>query len=367
MWYLANESSTDANAIKISEGGNDQMSCSSKSEHETTPKAENAPVTETAETEVHVDTHTHTTHDSSANHSDHSDGSDAAHDGHSGAGGHLHKIPSKGHDVKHYLKNMNKMVRKLAAQKLVGRKMIATYGPIGGGMQSISEDIYGEKDGAKLDLLGTGKMYEIEHEVRNFIKLPIIYKDFVLNWRDIELAQYNNIPIDLSPVEHAASQVFYAEDDMIFNGAPEYDQPGLLNVSGHNKFTVNGWSKAGDGLKSVVAALAVLYKNTEVGPFTMALHPDLFAALHQLYGESGLLEIGHIEKLVTKGVYPTPVLPAGTGVLFPLGSDILDLVIGKPEMVVNRCHRDLNPEFRVLETVGLRIKNPAAICVFRTE
>ena len=280
---------------------------------------------------------------------------------------HFSTVPSKGGSVKHYMKAMNEIVRETATRKLVGRKIISIYGPIGGGAQSISEDIFGEKEGAKVDLIGTGKPYEIEREARNFVKLPIIYKDFILSWRDIELAKYNNIPIDLAPAEHAASQVFYSEDDMIFNGAPEFDQPGLLNVKGRNEFAINGWPEAGDGLNSVVEALSTIYKKREVGPFAMALHPDLFAGLHRLYGNSGLLEIRHIEKLVAGGIYPTPVLPKGAGVLFPLGSDHLDIVIGRPETVVYRCHRDVNPEFRVLETVGLRIKNPTVICVFRAE
>jgi len=78
-----------------------------------------------------------------------------------------------------------------------------------------------------------------------------------------------------------------------------------------------------------------------------------------------VLEINHIEKLVTNGIYPTPVLPEGTAVLVAVGSENMDIVIGKQEMVTYRCHRDLNAEFRVFETVGLRIKKPFVICVFR--
>ena len=423
MWYMSNEEKACADMLNTIQGGNN-MSCQNESKNTNSPaldekayESHNSDHTSCSCSSTNHSTSSQTTHEHSskdkhslnsshnshnikthkpschpvghhpaAHHppthhpghyyeSHHPPGHSPAkshHDAHNWeaahhAPGHFFALPPRRGHFKHYIEGMNKIVKETAARKLVGRKIIAIYGPIGGGMQSISEDIFAEKEGGKIHLLGTGKPQEIEREARNFIKLPIIYKDFVLSWRDLELAHYNNVPIDLSIVEHAASQVFYSEDDMIFNGAPEFDQPGILNVEGRNEFTINGWKEAGDGLKSVVEALSTIYKKREVGPFAMALHPDLFASLHRLYGNSGLLEIRHIERLVTAGIYPTPVLPPGIGVLFPVGSEHMDIVIGQPETVVYRCHRDVNPEFRVMETIGLRIKKPSVICVFRTK
>jgi len=213
----------------------------------------------------HGDSHSsHDSHESSHNHAEHRRDDQHGHDHHShGYGASHNNIPTRRRDVRDYMCRMNHMVRHLAKQKLVGRKMITVYGPVGGGLQSIGVDVFSEDDGAKIDLLGTGKPHEIERESRYFIQLPILYKDFVLSWRDIELEKHNNIMMDLSLVEQAASEVFLAEDNMIFNGAPEYNQPGLLNVNGRNEFKINGWEKAGDALKSVSEALAVIYKRVK--------------------------------------------------------------------------------------------------------
>ena len=336
------------------------------------------------------------------------------HAGHPGPAGHPGHHPPKHHahhddytyagkfKYRPYLHQMYAILHDLAAVKLVGRKMMAQYGPIGGGIQSIQLDNFGAEDEAELDLIGTGRLTEITREGRFFVQLPILYKDFVIPWRDVNLTRECRIPLDLAPFEAAADTVLYAEDYLIFNGDMRYNQPGLLNVEGHHEIEVSGWEKGGEAFADVVKGLQILYAQRETGPFSLALHPDLYAALFRIYGNSGLLEMDHIAKQVTGGVYPTPVLPAGSGVLlasgrvgaayppghgYPpphgapphghqhghppaphvTGADKFDVVIGKPLTVKYRCHRDLNYEFRVYETVALRIKQPQAIVVFRPQ
>src|SRR3954468_14744885 len=79
---------------------------------------------------------------------------------------------------------LDQTVIEAARRQLVGRRFIELYGPLGRGVQSIFNDIFSDNLEAKMDFQGSFDT-EIETSKRVNYTIPLLYKDFVLYWRDL--------------------------------------------------------------------------------------------------------------------------------------------------------------------------------------
>lgn len=247
-----------------------------------------------------------------------------------------------------------------AKHHLVGRRFIEIHGPLGAGVQSIPNDIFQDVSQGTIDL--TGEAHNESHSRRVHLSIPLIYKDFTLNWRDIELARTMNAPLDVSPASNAAQFCAMREDDLIFNGHKEYDLPGLLNVQGRLTHIRRDWSKSGNAFQDIVDATSKLLQSGHSGPYALILSPDLYALLHRVHTGTNVLEIEHIQRLITAGVYQSPMIRDEVGVIVNTGRSNLDLAVGEDFNIAYLGAEQMNHPFRVYETVTIRIKRPASIC-----
>ncbi|MFB5283027.1 family 1 encapsulin nanocompartment shell protein [Peribacillus sp. Hz7] len=246
-------------------------------------------------------------------------------------------------------------------RQLVGRRFIELYGPLGKGMQSIFNDIFMENYEAKMDFQGSFDL-NIESSKRVNYTIPLLYKDFVLYWRDLEQAKVLDIPIDFSVAANAARDVALLEDQMIFHGSKEFEIPGLMNVKGRLTQLLGNWYESGNAFQDVVDARNKLLEMKHNGPFALVLSPELYSLLHRVHKDTNVLEIEHVRELVTDGVFQSPVLKGKTGVLVNTGKNNLDLAVSEDFDTVHLGEEGMNHPFRVYETVVLRIKRPSAIC-----
>lgn len=248
-----------------------------------------------------------------------------------------------------------------ARRQLVGRRFIELYGPLGKGMQSIFNDIFMDNYEAKMDFQGSFDLH-IESSKRVNYTIPLLYKDFVLYWRDLEQAKVLDIPIDFSAAANAARDVALLEDQMIFHGSKEFEIPGLMNVKGRLTQLLGNWYESGNAFQDVVDARNKLLEMKHNGPFALVLSPELYSLLHRVHKDTNVLEIEHVRELVTDGVFQSPVLKGKTGVLVNTGKNNLDLAVSEDFDTVHLGEEGMNHPFRIYETVVLRIKRPSAIC-----
>ncbi|UQD50962.1 bacteriocin [Bacillus methanolicus] len=248
-----------------------------------------------------------------------------------------------------------------ARRQLIGRRFIELYGPLGRGIQSIFNDVFIENYEAKMDFQGSFDT-DIETSKRVNYTIPLLYKDFVLYWRDLEQAKVLDIPIDFSAASNAARNVAILEDQMIFYGSKEFDIPGLMNVKGRSTHLIGNWYESGNAFQDVVEARNKLLEMKHNGPFALVLSPELYSLLHRVHKDTNVLEIEHVRELVTDGVFQTPVLKGKTGVLVNTGRNNLDLAVSEDFDTAYLGKEGMNHPFRVYETVVLRIKRPSAIC-----
>jgi uncharacterized linocin/CFP29 family protein len=256
---------------------------------------------------------------------------------------------------------LDKTVIDAARRQLVGRRFIELYGPLGRGVQSIPNDVFTENFDAKMDFQGSFDTV-IESSKRVNLTIPLLYKDFVLYWRDLEQAKVLDIPVDFSPAANAARDVANLEDQMIFHGAKEFDIPGLMNVPGRLTHLIDEWYESGNAFQDIVDARNKLLEMGHNGPFALVLSPELYSLLHRVHRDTNVLEIEHVRELVTDGVFQSHVLRGKTGVLVNTGRNNLDLAVSEDFDTAYLGEEGMNHPFRVYETAVLRIKRPSAIC-----
>lgn len=256
---------------------------------------------------------------------------------------------------------LDQTIIEAARDQLVGRRFIELYGPVGKGLQSIHNDIFMENTIASMDLQGSFDI-DIDKSQRVNYTIPLLYKDFVLFWRDIDQAKVLDIPIDFSAAANAARQVAHLEDQMIFHGSKEFSIPGLMNVKGRQTQLIEDWYEPGSAFRDVVEARNKLLEVGHNGPFALVLSPELYSLIHRVHKDTNVLEIEHVRELVKAGVFQSPVLKGKAGVLVNTGLNNLDLVVSEDLDSVYLGDEGMNHPFRVYETVVLRIKRPSAIC-----
>ena len=259
---------------------------------------------------------------------------------------------------------IDKLVVRVAREQLVGRRFLSIYGPLGAGVQSINLDKLDFNEETGMDLLADGETAIVKAEKRIFAAIPVLYKDFLISWRDVETEKQTGLPVDLGPVAAAAYALSKKEDDMIFNGSPEFGYKGLLTVDGRQKVDKNNWLEGDNPFLDVASGVERLTSKGIYGPYALIASPDLYLQMQRLQQGTGLLLIERIRELVGGKVYQSPVIEKGKAVLVASASHYMDLALGQDIITGYIGPEKLNHTFRILETALFRVKRPEAVVTF---
>ena len=264
------------------------------------------------------------------------------------------------------IKSVEDQVVREARRTLVGRRFINLFGPLGAGVESISFDTYNRDQVAEIDLEGKRDPDPIgAHTEEQYRRIPLIYKDFVLHWRDVKLSQDIGAPIDTGNAALASHFVAHREDDLIFNGHKKLEISGLLSVQGTNKVKGQSWKKFGAAFDDVSTAIGVLLENNHHPSYALTLSTDAYSSLIKAKSDSPVLELHQIRQLCTDGVFMTHVLPPKTAVLVSTGDPNFDIAVAEDLSLAYLGPSQMNYAFRVYESLVLRVKRPKAICVIQ--
>lgn len=259
-------------------------------------------------------------------------------------------------------RELNMAVVEVARRRLIGRRFLDLYGPLGAGVQSVHNDVFTGTERAAIGVLGEEPIAPVRTAGRQMLTIPILYKDFSLYWRDLLTSEQVGSPLDLSAAAGASSFVADREDDMIFNGIQELGLPGLATVAGRHAMPLGDWSQVGAAIQTVASAIERLVEAGFYGPYCLVTSPHLYAKLARFVENSGVSELGHIRELCTDGVFRTSVLPQSCAVLVSTGPQNFDLAVAQDFRVAYLGAQQMNHPFRVFECAVLRIKRAQAIC-----
>jgi uncharacterized linocin/CFP29 family protein len=257
---------------------------------------------------------------------------------------------------------LNETVIQVARRSLVGRRILDIYGPLGAGVQTVPHDEYSGVSPGAVDIVGEQETATVFTDARKFKTIPIIYKDFLLHWRDIEAARTHNMPLDVSAAAGAAALCAQQEDELIFYGDPKLGHEGLMNATGRLTVPLGDWGHPGGGYAAVVEASRKLNEQGHYGPYAVVVSPRLYSQLHRIFEKTGVLEIETLRQLALDGVYQSNRLRGDSGVVISTGRENLDVAVAQDMVTAYLGADKMNHPFRVLESLILRIKHPDAIC-----
>ncbi|MDL2060431.1 family 1 encapsulin nanocompartment shell protein [Mesosutterella sp. AGMB02718] len=240
-------------------------------------------------------------------------------------------------------KAVDETVVNAARSVLTGRKFLNIYGPLGAGVPAVEV----KTDGTK-----------------RIAVLAEISSDFTLSWRDLETAERLNLPFSYSDVASAAVGAALQEDRLIFLGDEEKGCAGLLGTAGKT-MKLAAWDKDENAFAAVASGLQYMLANRAYGSKVLVVSPDVFASLQRIQPGTGALESTRIAALIEGKIYQTPILPAKTALLIAPDEQNMDLAIGQDLVTAYLGASEMNHDFRVFETVLLRLKNTNAVVAFR--
>ena len=236
------------------------------------------------------------------------------------------------------------VVESVARQHLVCRRFIHLFGPLGAGAVVVP-----------LNRLATEG--EIRVAQRELIGFETLTKDFVLAYEDVTLARQMSLPLDLSPVAQAATQLARQEDDLIFAA--------LRSAKGVQTVSIGEWSQPGGAFATVTAALEKLTSAGVYGPYALVTSTSMHAQMQRVMKGTGRLEIKHVEDLLDGKIYFSPGLKANEAFLVASSQYNLDLAVAQDMVTAYIGNAELDHIFRLMEKLVLRVKRPNGVCLIK--
>jgi len=234
-----------------------------------------------------------------------------------------------------------------ARSRLVGRKLLDLEGPFGLGLKALP--LGDEKTESGL-IMGSVQ------------PVPLLQERFSLWTRDLAAYESNGIFLDTQPLEQAVLALAQAEDQLIFNGIA--GQAGLMTASGSGEFKLQSWEETGMAATDVIQAVTTLDQAGFHGPYALALSPDRYNLLYRMYERGQRSELQHIQTIATGGVMKAPAIESG-GVIIAQERRSATIVVGQ-DMTVGFIGPDAEQvEFFVSESLALRLRHPASICMLK--
>lgn len=257
---------------------------------------------------------------------------------------------------------MNRVVRSVGGST-VFRRFIDVSAPLGAGTQTVPTDtLIGITEGYRE--ARTRLPERIRTGTRSSGVVPIISKDFVIHWRDVEEARLSGRIVSMSKAAAAASSCARTEEKFILFGHSPLGYEGMMTVEGRSSITGLRWGEPGDAFANFTRMTRILMEKGYTGPFATVVHPHIYADMHRVLEGSALLEISHVRALLTAGVYRSSLLTPRSGLVVSTGVENVELLVSVDTSVAFLGASNMNLPFRVFKAVYLRIHRSDAICTF---
>ena len=236
-----------------------------------------------------------------------------------------------------------------ARKTLTARRFLPVYGPFGLGYVAAP---------AGNDDLRQHASHGATTIISRTIPVPMIYRHFTMGRRRIAAYTEAGHALDLSSPSRAAMEVAAREEELIYQGDPEFGLAGLCTVENRNHLEGGDWMDVEQVLRDVLAAVTLLDDARYHGPYALALEPRLYNNMFRRYPEgSDMLQIDHLKGLCTNGIYKTDI----TGAVL-VAPEAGALLIGEDLTVDYTFPDSAHFNFAVRESIVLRIDAPQAIC-----
>ncbi len=256
---------------------------------------------------------------------------------------------------------------------LIGRRVFPITKLPDAGYTSVR--FYKETDmsAATISMTGETQNRDRLQNATSNVNVPVISKDFKLNWRDVIAARRRSEPLDMAHVRNASRQVAEDEDKLLITGEyagfPALGIEGLATATGRNtKASAGAWPA--NAITDVNAAIAELVADGYYGPYALILNPTYYT---KLLGQISNTETNYLSFIKEKSlegrgqVLISPSLYTGAGaqtnaLVVQPGADNFDAVVGQDITSYLFQDEDMNTLGKVYEVLAGRIKRAESIC-----
>lgn len=240
-----------------------------------------------------------------------------------------------------------------ARERLTARRFLDVEGPYGPGLTSIEvgNDDYCRQPAAD----------EAGAVIGRAISVPMIRKSFRLSVRRIAGYLDNAMPLNLAPVEEAAEAIAAREEEIIYEGQGDFALAGLRTVTGRQHVDAGDWSDVDRVLSDVLAGVTKLDDAGFRGPYALALAPALYNGLFRRYPGSDMLQLEHLRRLCTRGIFKASI---DGGLL--VDPRVGGLVVGQDLRAGYSGQDGIHYTLFLSESIVLRLEDARAVCTIAT-
>jgi uncharacterized linocin/CFP29 family protein len=251
-------------------------------------------------------------------------------------------------------KEFDAAATKAARDMLTGRRFLDIEGPYGVGLTTIEvgHDNFCRQPAPD----------EAGAVMGHAISVPMLRRSFNLSIRRLAGHLEKEQPLDTTPVEEAAEAVAAREEEFIYYGQKDFNLHGLMNAPGRNEVVGGDWNSLDTALENVLTAVTRLDEARFRGPYALVASPELYNGLFRRYDGSDLLQVEHIGRLCTRGIYKAPI--KGAAVVDPRAGKI---ILGQDVMVGYAASDGIHAQLFVSESIVLKLDSPAAVCTITFE
>jgi uncharacterized linocin/CFP29 family protein len=273
-------------------------------------------------------------------------------------------------------KDIDRRILEVTQQRLVGARDLISGG-LTHSLGSIGNTISlweRESDitGANVDMSG---LTEGEEDTANFdnvsVPVPIIHKDFRLNWRRLAASRLIGEGLDVTMADLAARQVAEATEDMLFAGSTiQVDGATIKGYTTHadrNPIDTagNNWDEAGTTgahiVAQVAAALAALRADGYHGPYVLYIPSDAEGKMDEDYNPATSDTRTIRQRVMALGVARIEVadrLATRNYLVVQLTRDVVDMAIAQDVTTVQwEAKGGMSQHFKVMAVWVPRVKS----------
>jgi uncharacterized linocin/CFP29 family protein len=255
---------------------------------------------------------------------------------------------------------------------LVGRKLFPIETLPHAGFVTVRGYKRTDMSQATISLFGQGKNKDRSIKTPFDITVPVIHKEFTINWRDLEASRSSGQPLDVQDAENAARQCAEEEDKLLISGQytgwKACGVEGLATATGRNTQASGGaWPANALGDLSNAIGKLEASGHTNKDMYAAVLRSTWAAKLRQVVSGTATKWIDTIKDLFPAGIYVSDSLYSSAGLT--TSALVLELSKANFEMIVERDmsifakeDEDMNLQVKVHEVVAPRIKQAPSIC-----
>ncbi len=200
---------------------------------------------------------------------------------------------------------------------------------------------------------------------RDTIAVPVIAKDFQLNWRQLEASRQRGEPLDLTAAAQATRKVRDKLQDLFVNGFDNTPAagaiPGLVTAANRVQVSLGtDWDDSGAVIiDDVLRMLEAAYAVNLFGPFFLYVPKNYWAQLQEDYS-TAKGDRTYIQRILAmediEAVRPLDTLSDDNVVMVQMTEDVLDMSEAQAVTTIQWEKNPLVTNFRVLAVAGPHIK-----------